>query len=119
MCSALWDYFRGGNAISSLTEESAVIWWLAGLTTVADWIGSDERFFSPERGIGAKDAFAFARDALQAIGFFPPVLNKGLSFKELFGFPPNEMQTKALDTICGPGVYVIEAPMGTGKPKPP
>ncbi|MDA8125631.1 MAG: CRISPR-associated helicase Cas3' [Deltaproteobacteria bacterium] len=111
----LWGYFCTGDALPSLTEESAAIWWLAGLTTVADWIGSDERFFSPVHGTAAEDVFARAREALQAIGFLPPVLDKGLSFEDLFGFFPNDMQRKALDTICGPGVYVIEAPMGTGK----
>ena len=47
----------------------------------------------------------------------------GLSFHDLFHdeqrpdirFVPNEMQLRAVSTITGPGVYVIEAPMGTGK----
>jgi CRISPR-associated endonuclease/helicase Cas3 len=56
-----------------------------------------------------------ARKALDAIGLIPPVINKTFSFESLFGFSPNDMQEKALATIAGPGVYVIEAPMGMGK----
>jgi CRISPR-associated endonuclease/helicase Cas3 len=111
----LWRYFCGSDSLPSLNEASPAIWWLAGLTSVADWIGSDERFFSPEFTTGDEDAFTLARNALSAIGFIPPALNKDLSFEELFGFSPNEMQTKAFTTINGPGVFVIEAPMGMGK----
>jgi CRISPR-associated endonuclease/helicase Cas3 len=88
---------------------------LAGLTSVADWIGSDERFFPPDRKDAVADAASRAQNALGAIGFLPPALKGSLTFKELFGFPPNEMQTKALAAITEPGVYVIEAPMGMGK----
>ncbi len=36
-------------------------------------------------------------------------------FSDLFGFPPNDLQTAAVTVIREPGVYVIEAPMGMGK----
>lgn len=109
----VWDYFGVQGAPLHLTGESAAIWWFAGLTTVADWIGSDERFFSATTN--ANDPPACARLAVDSIGITPPVIESGLSFKQLFGFPPNDMQSKALATITGPGVYVIEAPMGMGK----
>ena len=32
-----------------IDQDAAVLWWLAGLTSVADWIGSDERFFPADR----------------------------------------------------------------------
>lgn len=60
-----------------------------------------------------------AQRAIQQIGFEIPPLISNLSFSELFDFPPctqsNEMQIRALEAINGPGVYVIEAPMGMGK----
>lgn len=111
----VWDYFNVDGSIDVLTGDSPAIWWLAGLTSVADWIGSDERFFSPEFRATDEDVPAIARHALDTIGFTPPVLTRGLSFNQIFGFSPNEMQIKTLATITGPGVYIIEAPMGMGK----
>jgi len=106
----------GGSEISApLDDNTPSLWWLAGLTTVADWIGSDERFFPPEKQTGNEDVVSLARIALQTIGFLPLKVQGNLSFQDLFGFAPNEMQDKALANIISPGVYVIEAPMGMGK----
>ncbi len=109
------DHFDAHAAACVLTDDSPALWWLAGLTSVADWIGSDERFFPPEPTALAGDAATRARTALDSIGFLPLVVNRGLSFKQVFSFSPNDMQEKALAAITGPGVYVIEAPMGMGK----
>jgi CRISPR-associated endonuclease/helicase Cas3 len=107
--------FTDNNISFSLSDDSPALWWIAGLTSVADWIGSDERFFSPERRTVGGNVDLLARKALEAIGLIPPVINKTFSFESLFGFFPNDMQEKALAVITGPGVYVIEAPMGMGK----
>ena len=118
----LWTALQGENAVT-LTDESPAIWWFAGLTSVADWIGSDERFFSPERKTHGDDSFLNARNALDFIGFRKPEIVPNLSFHDLFHemeraeehWIPNEMQEKTISMICGPGVYVVEAPMGMGK----
>lgn len=110
----IWDYFKPQGSMEPLSGDSAAIWWLAGLATVADWIGSDEDYFSPAAEVAA-DASASACHARVSIGFTLPVITKGLTFEQLFGFPPNGMQERTLQTITGPGVYVIEAPMGMGK----
>lgn len=111
----VWRQFAAADTRIELDDTSPSLWWLAGLTSVADWIGSDERFFSPESRAGDEGVAALARKALDAIGFLPPVLKENLPFESLFDFSPNDMQAKALATITGPGVYVIEAPMGMGK----
>ena len=111
----IWDRFENNPTSIMLTDDTPSLWWLAGLTSIADWIGSDERFFSPERRKESADTSAIARNALSEIGCIPPTVIKNLSFESLFGFPQNDMQTKALTSITGPGVYVIEAPMGMGK----
>ena len=111
----IWNHFNADGTADALTGESSAIWWFAGLTSVADWIGSDERFFSPEVRTSNEDVASIARHALHSIGFTPPVLKMGLSFEQMFGFLPNEMQTKTLATVTAPGVYVVEAPMGMGK----
>ncbi len=111
----IWTYFKAEGSIDALTGDSFAIWWLAGLTSVADWIGSDERYFSPEPRTAAEDIDSLARQALDSIGFALPEIKKELTFEEIFGFPPNDMQQKALATIAGAGVYIVEAPMGMGK----
>lgn len=119
----VWDYFIKSNLTFEITEESPALWWIAGLTSVADWIGSDERFFSPEHNGISIDKVSAATNALDFIGFQNIKLVQGLSFHDLFHdanhpeiqWQPNEMQEKVLSTVTGPGVYIIEAPMGMGK----
>ena len=99
-------------------ENMSPLWWTAGFITVADWIGSDEDYFSPHRSdtpanLGTTQAAA--QSALKKIGMEPFNFAASRSFCELFGFLPNVLQTTALAVIREPGVYVIEAPMGMGK----
>lgn len=83
---------------------------LAGLTSVADWIGSGEYFEDPalpwRENIG---------NALDAAGFVPPDYRSGLEFADVFGFAPRAPQKALVDEVITPGVYVLEAPMGLGK----
>lgn len=117
----VWDSFENNTSPISFSAETPSLWWLAGLTTVADWIGSDERFF-PADTTPNNQAEA-AQQALEFIGLRKPVFIGSLSFHDLFHdadkpgieWIPNEMQLKTLTTITEPGVYVIEAPMGMGK----
>jgi CRISPR-associated endonuclease/helicase Cas3 len=119
----IWDRFAERTATIELSDDSPSLWWLGGLTSVADWIGSDERFFPPERRTGDEDVSSLARSALDTIGIRKTEFVPNLSFHDLFHdaekpeiqWVPNEMQEKALVTVRGPGVYVIEAPMGMGK----
>lgn len=98
-----------------ITHESPVLWAVAGLVSVADWIGSDETSFPTDRELSVDEIRARALERIQSIGLHVPRLLSGLSFTDMFPFPPNELQTAATEMICSPGVYVIEAPMGAGK----
>lgn len=111
----IWQFFNAGDALDSLTDSSPAVWWLAGLTSVADWIGSDERFFPADSRMPPRSPIITAHHALETIGFSPFTVIQDLSFEKIFEFPPNDMQIKSLKTIKGPGVYIIEAPMGLGK----
>jgi CRISPR-associated endonuclease/helicase Cas3 len=119
----LWSYFNVDNSSITITDDSPAIWWLAGLTSIADWIGSDEESFPPNRRTGEVDVPSDARKALDKIGFRQPEFIRDLSFHELFHdsekpevrWVPNEMQKKSHAIVSAPGVYVIEAPMGMGK----
>ncbi len=119
----LWNKLNGEISANAISDESPAIWWLAGLTSVADWIGSDERYFPPERRAENVDVASLAINALESIGFRKTEFIDKLSFHDLFHdaerpdscWVPNEMQEKTLAIIGGPGIYVIEAPMGMGK----
>jgi len=89
---------------------------LAGLTTVADWIGSGHHFEDPTLPWQPR-----IEQALDEAGFVSPQVRKGLAFGDIFqdvdGSPyrPNEPQRLLYQHCIGAGVYVLEAPMGQGK----
>lgn len=83
---------------------------LAGLTTVSDWIGSSSRFDDPK-----DDWRPFIKQSLDDAGFIKPHLQPNLSFYQVFGFQPREIQQTLIENIKTSGVYVLEAPMGIGK----
>jgi CRISPR-associated endonuclease/helicase Cas3 len=91
-------------------------WLLAGLTCVSDWIGSDEQFFPADRPpVENGDPALTARRAVAECGFCRVPLKNGLSFEQIFGFPPRDAQRQFFDHVSRPGLYVLEAPMGIGK----
>jgi CRISPR-associated endonuclease/helicase Cas3 len=80
----IWRYFEAEGSFVTISGESPALWWLAGLASVADWIGSDERFFPPGRGTDPGDPSILALDALSAIGFRSIQFIHNLSFHDLF-----------------------------------
>lgn len=83
---------------------------LAGLTSVADWIGSGEYFEDPEKPW--QDNIS---KALDSAGFVPPSYRRRLDFADVFGFSPRASQSELIEQVKSSGVYVLEAPMGIGK----
>lgn len=98
--------------------------WISGLTSVADWIGSQELYFpyiptisDPQEYFQASCVKAW--DTLAMMGFnrleHDPVTRE---FTDLFPFTPNPMQKAILDSLAAdriPEVIIIEAPTGDGK----
>lgn len=83
---------------------------VAGLTSVADWIGSGPHFEDP-----SEDWRSYITQAIDEAGFVPLRVRPGLSFAQLFGFKPRDIQQSLAKHITGPGIYILEAPMGQGK----
>ena len=96
------------------------LWLLAGLITVADWIGSNEIWFSPEKESPADATRQQARVALRQIGW-PGGKLRLTGFAAAFAtgpdvaFNPNPLQQAVADAARIPGVIVVEGPMGCGK----
>jgi len=100
---------------------------LAGLTSFADWIGSNEDWFpfgSPEDCEDLAGWFAKRRasadDALHAIGWEPrtPLSSVPRSFEQVFGFAPRPVQQAVADVLPDlkrSAILLVEAPMGEGK----
>ncbi|MFD0267894.1 CRISPR-associated helicase Cas3' [Streptomyces sp. NPDC127106] len=98
---------------------------LSGLVVMADWIASDERFFqgmddleqvgldaSRERAASAWTALGLQR----GWGALPVPMPEAL--RDRFGYAPRPSQAMVVDaarSMGGPGLMVIEAPMGEGK----
>ena len=98
----------------------ADLWLLAGIITVADWIGSNETWFSPSEGLPLEATRSQALEALRDIGW-PGGKLRQTSFADAFGsvstpgFEPNNLQTAVATASLQPGVIVVEGPMGCGK----
>ncbi|MFF3087628.1 CRISPR-associated helicase Cas3' [Streptomyces nojiriensis] len=98
---------------------------LSGLVVMADWIASDERFFhgmDDLRRVSLDASRRRAAAAWTALG-----LQRGWgtltapapeAFRDRFGYGPRPSQAMVVDaarSMGGPGLMVIEAPMGEGK----
>jgi CRISPR-associated endonuclease/helicase Cas3 len=102
---------------------------LSGLTSFADWIGSNEEWFKfgnpadcADLNVWFQVRRACAEQALDAIGweFRTPLVKESKSFAEVFGpgFVPRPLQqtlADALTELKGPAILLLEAPMGEGK----
>ncbi len=99
-------------------------WWIAGLTVLADWLGSDTAYFPycaepmPLAEYWAR-ARRQARQALAQSGVLPAARQTPLSFQELFPHiaQPSPLQTWAeqVPLADGPQIYLLEDVTGAGK----
>ena len=95
----------------------AQTWFVAGLITVADWIGSDETHFSQHARWDMLERRKRAQTALASINWRSVRARQLNGFGDLFPEIPqaNSLQTTSLQVVREPGTYIIEGPMGCGK----
>ena len=110
--------------IADRCDENRFLTLFSGLVSVADWIGSTEKYFRYARlpvdlGRYVGQAASQAREALADLGWLdwrPPTESR--RFEELFPFPPSPMQqvvVELAERLQGPSLVLIEAPTGKGK----
>lgn len=95
----------------------------AGFIVVADWLGADENFLVDGVVPDANEAEKRAVEILDYIGWTVSKPFDDRTFAQLFGdetndgrrFEPNETQRAFHDVATEPGVFIVEAPTGTGK----
>ncbi len=110
-----------GPVSEPLPDGPRFIHFFAGLVQLADWLGSDTRFF-PYADAGDADRSVFARSAAmracEEIGIDARpsrARQRGLDFAETFSVPlPRPMQLAAGDAESGP-LVIVEAETGSGK----
>lgn len=99
-------------------------WWLAGLTVLADWIGSNQDYFPYEDKELPLDAYweraqAQAEGACASIGVLPVHSRATGSFMDLFPglLHPSPLQSWAANTPLdhGPQIHLLEDVTGAGK----
>lgn len=101
---------------------------LSGLTSFADWVGSNEIWFPFGTPDDCDDLLAWfelrrtknAEQALNTMGWVPrlPLATVSRDFEDVFGFPPRPLQqaiAQALADAQQPSIFLVEAPMGEGK----
>lgn len=121
---------QGVPQIEALSQPT--VQWLAGLTSVADWVGSNPEWFplGERHALLAEhhaDACVRADQALRQIGWraFQPLLTvpatadhliaRIVQRPELTARPLQAQTDLLLDGVQGPALLLVEAPMGEGK----
>jgi CRISPR-associated endonuclease/helicase Cas3 len=92
--------------IENETQANAI----SGLVSVADWIGSGSIFDNKEC-----DFKKLINESIDNAGFINFDIRKNLTFKNVFDWKPRKLQRKFYQLANEPGVYILEAPMGSGK----
>lgn len=115
-CLGLWPEASLAGLRSG--EAKRLSWFLAGLTTVADWVGSNPDWFPVEPAPVSAAAYLEkarlrAAKAVEAAGLIPPAPAGGA----LFDFAPRPMQAAAASVPLGDGPMLafIEDETGAGK----
>ena len=105
----------GGLPIVAPLANHADLWDLAGLISVADWIGSNEAFFPAGHGLPLEESRAAAGRALENIRWRGGEMAVR-EFGELFaGYAPMPLQAALHGQCEAPGLFIVEGPMGCGK----
>lgn len=132
--SAVSELFFKGESFPFINSEDfdelengfcRLSWWLAGLATLCDWIGSDGDFFVPvSQKMPLQDywegyAVPRARRALDNSGVFPVKSALRKDFSSLFSEIPEPSPLQAvvdgLRIASGPQLHVLEDVTGSGK----
>ena len=110
---AWYKYELGINSFSRPLRSKARrgmldVW--AGMVTLADWIASQV-----SEPLDQADFCGKASELVSQAGFEKIRVEERLDFRTLFGFESRAFQKSAGELHNGPGLYILETPMGYGK----
>jgi len=113
-----------GSLPTTDLPKGARLHWLTGVIVFCDWIASNTDWFPLKISEGLENnwtpesAQKSAARAIEMIGWHRREVHNSLSFSECFGSPaflPTSLQETTINLVNEAGLYIIEAPMGTGK----
>jgi len=122
--------FNTSGCFDILTQKDEVIfkqssWTLAGLIVLADWLGSNQRWFPYQtdpmdlQSYLEKFALPQAEKAIKESGVLPLSSAVQCSFNDLFPkivtITPLQKETETLPLASGPKLFIIEEITGAGK----
>lgn len=116
-------------ADSQLVRSRVASWWVAGLMTLADWIGSNDEIFTyqlpnPNIGLAAnlQDYWQIAQEraviAVRNAGLVPPRSASLRSFTDLTKIDeptPAQRWASTVNIPSGPVLFILEDVTGSGK----
>lgn len=120
------DFSAGCFADPRAFEKSSKVlsWWLAGLSVLADWVGSNTEYFPYQEGEEALPGYwaraqGMAEAALKPLGVLPPHSQPEQPFSKLFPYIPTASPLQAWASEVhlqqGPQIYLLEDVTGAGK----
>ncbi|MFN3809704.1 MAG: CRISPR-associated helicase Cas3' [Roseateles asaccharophilus] len=132
MLDAYWEVLRPQGTPTADECSLPIVNWLAGLTSAADWIASNTRWFPlgerhDDLQAYHQHALHLAEQALPQLGWhiWRPLLDEPASVESLLpqvigreGAVPRPLQREAdrlLSQSTSPALLLVEAPMGEGK----
>lgn len=127
LVEALKEVFKPSLAPTKEMLSGPDFMLLSGLTSFADWIGSNEEWFTFGTVEDCEDLPGWfqtrkdcAEQALDAIGWESrtPLAKEQKTFEQIFGFAPRPLQQAITDVLADlqePAILLVEAPMGEGK----
>jgi CRISPR-associated endonuclease/helicase Cas3 len=99
-------------------------WWFAGVTVLADWLGSNTQYFPYQNPTIDLEKYweyaqAQAKEALAHSGIVPSVIRRGRTLKDLFpkihAASPLQQWAVSVDIPQAPQIYLLEDVTGAGK----
>lgn len=122
------DMSNHGSTETFLESCKQISWWIAGLTVLSDWIGSNTCYFEYHDQIQPLENYWYqaciqAKKAITGNGLSPAVINPNLTFENLFTQKGNKplsmrpLQKVTADIVLEkePGLFIIEDMTGAGK----
>lgn len=115
---------RHGDVKAFLHTSEMLSWWFAGVTVLADWLGSNTHFFPyRDQPIALEQYWEIAkpcaRNALNAAGVLPASIQPGRSLQDFFSYikEPSPLQQWAatVENAQEPQIFLLEDVTGAGK----
>jgi CRISPR-associated endonuclease/helicase Cas3 len=113
-----------GDVKAFLRASEMLSWWFAGVTVLADWLGSNTKFFPYRDQPMALQQYweiakTYASNALNAAGVLPVSIQPGQSLQDFFSYikEPSPLQQWAatVEIAQEPQIFLLEDVTGAGK----